>query len=48
MTEASGREASAIMAMDLVDQVRVIGKIVPAVHRDYRSVFELGSMEQLM
>jgi hypothetical protein len=34
--------------MDLVDQVGAIGKIAPAVHRDYRPVFESGSKEQLM
>jgi hypothetical protein len=33
------------MAMELVDQVRAIGKIAPAVHRDYRPMFESGSME---
>jgi hypothetical protein len=36
------------MAMDLADQVRAIGNIALAVHRDYRPVFESGLMEQLM
>jgi hypothetical protein len=36
------------MAMDIVNQVRAIGKIAPAVHRDYRPVLESGSKEQLM
>jgi hypothetical protein len=40
--------ASAIMAMDLVDQVHAIGKITPAVHHNYRLAFESGSMGQLM
>jgi hypothetical protein len=34
--------------MGLVDQICAIGKIAPAVHRDYRPVFESGSTEQLM
>jgi hypothetical protein len=34
--------------MDLVNQARAISKIAPAVHPDYRPVFESGSKEQLM
>jgi hypothetical protein len=36
------------MATELVIQVRAISKISPAVHRDYRPVFESGSIEQSM
>jgi hypothetical protein len=48
MIEASRCGASAILAMKLVDQVGAIGRIAPAVHRDYRPMFESGWMEQLM
>jgi hypothetical protein len=48
VTEAPGCGGSAIMAMEFVDQVRAIGMIAPAVHCDYRTVFESGSMEHLM
>jgi hypothetical protein len=48
MIEASECKAFSIMAMDLVDQVRPIGKIISAVRRDYRPVFESGPKEQLM